>query len=588
MLGDDDKRGTVSSDAEDAASPLTVTTDEDHAGERGGRDEDDADGRDNIHSHQTPEAKEGDAEEEPAQESSLDEENGDEKKDDPTTANGVPRTSLVSAAESRNTESAMTQEDNAAEDKQEASLPNGASISRSKEENHPEDEQHPEKTLVFPQETTAEGAGSVPPRGHQRIMSINSVASTMNNDYDDEEDNNMDNGTTSVMIDPMVLFGGGGGGGGGESSPYKVSRAESVSGKSYRSTESRPDPPSILHGQNNDDEDLDDLSENTETEKRPNNLDIDLTAVDQHEHVQKLSSEKTQQPEAEAAQALAALSTMVAESTLMEDDNNDTNRGGADGTASRPPDEEAASLATTLESMPPLERESPFEEASLHHHPTTVGADNLMVLPRVDENRFYAPPAMQTGRFIPQQQHQQQALLQMPPLVERHTQQQPQLGFASTMQSPNHPGMSGMMGMSSSNGGRRKIRLRLQEEVKNSVGTIRKHFRSTSLLGSLRRNSSRVLRLGSAAKSMDFGDDDQEGETSMAALYRTVDRGTITISWYEGTSSLELQQHVRKTIIRKLKLESSNVDLDDIRILDETESPPEGMRRQRALCFPIP
>ena len=569
MLGDDDdddnmKRGT--DDAEDAASPLTVTTDEDH-GERGGGREDDHedDDRNNSHPqlHQTHRAKEGDAEEEPAQESL---ENGDEKKDDLTTTN--------------------------AEDKQGASLRNDASIpsERSKEENafqEPEDEEHEEKTLVFPQETTAEGEGSAPPRGHQRIMSINSVASTMNNDYDDDEDNHMDNVTTSVMIDPMVLFGGGGGG--GESSPYKVSRAESVSGKSYRSTESRPDPPSILHGQNNDDEDVDDLSENTETEKGPNDLDIDLAGLDQHEHGQKLSymSEKNQQPEAEAAQALAALSTMVAESTLMEDDNNDTNPhvdGGADGTASRPPDEEAASLATTLESIPPLERESPFEEASLLHQPT-VGADNLMVLPRVDENRFYAPPAMQPGRFVPQQQQQQQqALLQMPPLVERHTQQQPQHGFVSTMQSPNHPGMSGMMAVGSSNGGRRKIRLRLQEEVKNSVGTIRKHFRSTSLLGSLRRNSSRVLRLGSAAKSMDFGDDDQEGETSMAALYRTVDRGTITISWYEGTSSLELQQHVRKTIIRKLKLESSNVDLDDIRILDETESPPEGMRRQGALC----
>lgn len=54
-----------------------------------------------------------------------------------------------------------------------------------------------------------------------------------------------------------------------------------------------------------------------------------------------------------------------------------------------------------------------------------------------------------------------------------------------------------------------------------------------------------------------------------------VDRGRISVSWFAGTSSLELQEHVRKSIVRKLALKK-NIELEDIRVFDESADPPEG------------
>ena len=65
------------------------------------------------------------------------------------------------------------------------------------------------------------------------------------------------------------------------------------------------------------------------------------------------------------------------------------------------------------------------------------------------------------------------------------------------------------------------------------------------------------------------------GESQMITSW--VDRGTISVSWYDGTTSLELQQHVRKSVLRKLKSEKKDVELEDIRIIDESTDPPEGM-----------
>lgn len=84
-----------------------------------------------------------------------------------------------------------------------------------------------------------------------------------------------------------------------------------------------------------------------------------------------------------------------------------------------------------------------------------------------------------------------------------------------------------------------------------------------------------MLRFGGSTRSFDMGDELEP----MPELYKTVDRGSIAVSWYEGTSSLELQQHVRKSVVRKLKLENSSVELDDMRLLDESINPPEGKRR---------
>lgn len=98
------------------------------------------------------------------------------------------------------------------------------------------------------------------------------------------------------------------------------------------------------------------------------------------------------------------------------------------------------------------------------------------------------------------------------------------------------------------NNGRRRIRLMLQEEIDKRW--------DDSFIGHIRRRS---------------------------ALFRSpVDesqyqpRGHITVSWYDGTSTLELNEHVRGSAMRKLKL-ASYMELKDLRFLDETVNPPEGM-----------
>jgi len=55
-----------------------------------------------------------------------------------------------------------------------------------------------------------------------------------------------------------------------------------------------------------------------------------------------------------------------------------------------------------------------------------------------------------------------------------------------------------------------------------------------------------------------------------------VERGRITVSWYEGTTTLELNEHVRKSVVRKLKLDE-HMEIADLRFIDETSDPPEGM-----------
>lgn len=96
-------------------------------------------------------------------------------------------------------------------------------------------------------------------------------------------------------------------------------------------------------------------------------------------------------------------------------------------------------------------------------------------------------------------------------------------------------------------GGRRKITLRLQEDTHDSS---RKSF--------FFRRSNR--NLSSPLQAIEEGG---------------IDRGTVTVSWFEGTSSSELQEHVRKTVIRKMNLES-DARLADLRIIDESEIPHEG------------
>ena len=104
-------------------------------------------------------------------------------------------------------------------------------------------------------------------------------------------------------------------------------------------------------------------------------------------------------------------------------------------------------------------------------------------------------------------------------------------------------------------GGKRKIKLRLQEEILARPS----HERRTSFF--FGRSSSKTLL--------------RRERTTSEGQINEVDRGTITVSWFEGTSSIELQEHVTRSVSRKLKLESGQT-LDDIRILDTKSDPPEG------------
>ena len=97
-------------------------------------------------------------------------------------------------------------------------------------------------------------------------------------------------------------------------------------------------------------------------------------------------------------------------------------------------------------------------------------------------------------------------------------------------------------------GGRRKIRLRLQEEIS-----------SVPRQGSFFSRSSRFLRKSQLQSVQEH----------------VVDRGEVSVSWFEGTTSSELQEHVRRSVIRETGLQR-NTDLSDMRIIDESIDPPEG------------
>ena len=107
-------------------------------------------------------------------------------------------------------------------------------------------------------------------------------------------------------------------------------------------------------------------------------------------------------------------------------------------------------------------------------------------------------------------------------------------------------------------GGRRKILLRLEEDAARHA---RSHSRRPSFFFG---RSNRSLN-----DTMQTMDPPEQG----------VDRGSIAVSWFEGTSSVELQEHVRKSVIRKMGLQG-NVKLADLRIIDETMDPPEGNSRR--------
>jgi len=127
--------------------------------------------------------------------------------------------------------------------------------------------------------------------------------------------------------------------------------------------------------------------------------------------------------------------------------------------------------------------------------------------------------------------------------------------------------------------GRRAIRLRLVEDIhfgynarrnKNiSMIALEKisHFATRARSNSV-DNSPSMVKLGSAQK----GASNPDFTSNMTEKLH----GTITVSWYHGTTTSELQTHVRNSVSRKINSHTNTPqEIVDAQLLDETVMPSE-------------
>ena len=183
------------------------------------------------------------------------------------------------------------------------------------------------------------------------------------------------------------------------------------------------------------------------------------------------------------------------------------------------------------------------------------------------------------------------------------------VGFAPQQQQLQQQGMmsgSGLVGWSQPPPpGRRCIRLRLMEEAHVATNTssfsasaggestLRGGLRS-SILNSFRKkpkHRGRTMsdagpdRVGLAPSPLGIPEKQESSGSigSAAVLARQIDRGVIIVSWYDGTGSSELNEHVLRSVRRKLGL-AEGITLRDVRIIDESVEPSEEI----VLCPYIP
>jgi hypothetical protein len=198
-------------------------------------------------------------------------------------------------------------------------------------------------------------------------------------------------------------------------------------------------------------------------------------------------------------------------------------------------DARPSTIRSAAEAPPSPYRSSPPSLDDIQETGSVVIAPpGTIVFHRATSEPSYLPPAYQHHGYGYQIQV---------PVLQHGMHHQPQIMHTSRV-APTPP-----LG-----GGRRKITLQLQEDAHDS--SRRSFF--------FRRSSkSRASPLQSI----------EEGG---------IDRGTVNVSWFEGTSSAELQEHVRRSVIRKMNLDS-DARLVDFRIMDQSESPPEGEFRNESL-----
>ena len=212
------------------------------------------------------------------------------------------------------------------------------------------------------------------------------------------------------------------------------------------------------------------------------------------------------------------------------------------------------------------------------------------------------PPSSSAGGLVQQQQHQPIPVTMRP---DYNAMASNVSSYAQQQQQQQQPG-------------RRCIRLRLVEEEHAipSIPTSRdgtpkaaaeESTRRSGLLGrasilnSFRkkhrgRTMSDVTGAGTSASTDrvgspltvpphgSLGPHKQESSGSIGSvLTQQIDRGYITVSWYDGTGSAELNEHVLRSVRRKLGL-SEGITLQDVRIIDESVEPNEEI----VLCPYIP
>jgi hypothetical protein len=125
--------------------------------------------------------------------------------------------------------------------------------------------------------------------------------------------------------------------------------------------------------------------------------------------------------------------------------------------------------------------------------------------------------------------------------------------------------------------GRRTMKLKLMEEVRTD---------GLQTEGSKKSIFSRVSVLARRTRSMGSNDDFELQDNKAVVMLNSsspqkvktmvVDRGEVKISWYDGTSTVELQDHVRKSVENKMRIGRKKLLLN-LRVIDESTDPPEGM-----------
>eukprot|EP00565_Helicotheca_tamesis_P009568 CAMPEP_0185726772 /NCGR_PEP_ID=MMETSP1171-20130828/2641_1 /TAXON_ID=374046 /ORGANISM="Helicotheca tamensis, Strain CCMP826" /LENGTH=585 /DNA_ID=CAMNT_0028395185 /DNA_START=21 /DNA_END=1778 /DNA_ORIENTATION=- len=143
------------------------------------------------------------------------------------------------------------------------------------------------------------------------------------------------------------------------------------------------------------------------------------------------------------------------------------------------------------------------------------------------------------------------------------------MNFQSQMHSPHQTVLSransAITEKSAVTSGRRAITLRLLEDVAASAdyGGETKESKIRSFLRRYSHNTKPGMGRSLSSDSLHNGNIPS-------------DRGTVTVSWYVGTTTAELQDHVRNSVSRKLKLKvGGSKQLKDIRLIDESVVPSE-------------